>query len=57
MKNGKGGKSTYAGSIKNTGSQHVGALFDSGASAVGHGKVITGDDLRNGVGGTKKKGK
>lgn len=47
----KGGRPGYAGSIKNTGSQVVKAPFDSGASGVPKGKVIRGNDLRNGKGG------
>jgi len=50
MKNGKG-RPGYAGRIKNTGSQMVKAPFDSGASGVGNGKVIRGNDLRNGKSG------
>lgn len=44
----KEGRPGYAGSIKNTGSQHVAAPFDTGASSVGRGKVIRGSDLRCG---------
>lgn len=53
MKNGKG-RPGYAGKVKNTGSQFVEAPFDSGASGVGKGKVIRGNDLRNGKGKSGK---
>lgn len=44
---------SYAGKIKNTGTQSVKALYPSGSSNKGN-QVITGEDLRN---KSKKSGK